>query len=68
MKNDFEAILRKHGIYGQDVENILDAVSDMLLLMAEETKKKDPYSINTIGNYEKAAYEVSYLTNEAADW
>lgn len=68
MRNNFEVILRKHDIYGQDIETILAAVSDMLFLVAEETKKNEPYAINTIVSLEKAAYEVSYLINELEDW
>lgn len=48
MRNNFEVLLRKHDIYGQDIETILAAVSDMLFLVAEETKKNEPYAINTI--------------------
>ena len=48
MRNNFEVILWKHDIYGQDIETILAAVSDMLFLVAEETKKNEPYAINTI--------------------
>ena len=40
----------------------------MLFLVAEETKKNEPYAINTIVSLEKAAYEVSYLINELEDW
>ena len=68
MRNNFEVILRKHDIYGQDIETILAAVSDMLFLVAEETKKNEPYAINTIVSLEKAAYEGSYLINELEDW
>ena len=68
MRNNFEVILRKHDIYGQDIETILAAVSDMLFLVAEETKKNEQYAINTIVSLEKAAYEVSYLINELEDW
>ena len=57
MRNDFEVILRKHDVYGQDVENILVAVSDKLFLVAKETKKNEPYAINTIESLEKVAYE-----------
>ena len=67
MREKFEKILKDHNIYGEDVENILEAVSDMLLLVAKETKENEPYATNTIEALEKGAYEISYLINELED-
>lgn len=64
MKEKFEAILNEHGIYGEDVEEILYAVHDMLLLVADETKEKEPYATNSIDRIEKAAYEVFNLASD----
>ena len=63
MKEKFESILYEHGIYGEDVEEILYAVQDMLEYAADETKKKEPYARNSIDRLEKAAYEVFSLAN-----
>ena len=63
MKEKFESILNEHGIYGEDVEEILYAVQDMLEYAADETKKKEPYARNYIDRLEKAAYEVFSLAN-----
>ena len=63
MKEKFEQILNEHGIYGEDVHEILYAVNDMLLLVADKIKKEEPYATNTIERIEKAAYEVFDLVN-----
>ena len=64
MREKFEKILNDHGISGEDIEEILYSVSDMLKLVAEETKANEPYAINSIDRLEKAAYEVSNLATE----
>jgi len=64
MREKFEEILKEHNIYGEDIEEILYAVSDMLEYMADETKEKEPYAVNTIDRMEKAAYEVRSLVND----
>lgn len=64
MREKFEAILKEHGIYGEDPEEILYAVHDMLLLVADETKEKEPYAVNSIDRLEKAAYEVFDLATD----
>ena len=64
MREKFEKILNDHDISGEDIEEILYSVSDMLKLVAEETKANEPYAINSIDRLEKAAYEVSNLATE----
>lgn len=64
MKEKFENILEKHGIYGEDIEEILYAVSDMLDYVADKTKEEEPYATNAIERLEKAAYEIYNLANE----
>lgn len=64
MREKFEEILKEHNIYGEDIEEILYSVSDMLEYMADETKEKEPYAVNTIDRMEKAAYEVRSLVND----
>ena len=63
MREELNSILEEHGIYGEDVEAVLTAVSDMLDFVADKIKKEEPYAINTIKDIEKAAYEVFSLTN-----
>lgn len=64
MKDEFKKILEEHRIYFEDVEEILFAVSDMLNLVADKTKKEEPYAVNTIKHLESSAYEVFSLAND----
>ena len=64
LKEKFESILKEHGIYGEDVEDILYAVHDMLVCVDDDTKKKEPYDKNSVDRLEKAAYEVFSLAND----
>ena len=61
MKDKFQEILNNHGIYGEDVDNVLNAVHDMLILMADKTKAEYPYATNSIKKLEDSAYEVFNL-------
>lgn len=63
MREKFNQILEKHGIY-EDVEEILYAVSDMLEFVAEETRKNEPYATNSIERAKTAAHEVWSLSND----
>lgn len=60
-REKFESILEDHGIYGEDVEQILSAVHDMLVFVADEIQKEEPYATKTIEKYNSAAYEVFSL-------
>lgn len=64
MREKFEKILNEHGIYGEDPEDILYAVHDMLEFVANETREKEPYATNSIDRLEKAAYEVFNLASD----
>lgn len=64
MKEKFESILKEHGIYGEDVEEILYAVNEMLTYAADSMKEKYPFARNSIDRLEKAAYEVFSLAND----
>lgn len=64
MREKFEEILEKHSIYGEDVEEILYAVHDMLTLVADETKENEPYAVVSIRNLETAACEVFSLVGD----
>ena len=64
MREKFESILEKHGIYGEDPEEILYAVQDMFECVIDEIKEKEPYAVVTIRNLENAAYEVFSLAGD----
>ena len=61
MKEKFESILNEHGIYGEDVEQVLYAVHDMLAFMADKTYEEEPNAHETIKRYNATAYEVFCL-------
>jgi hypothetical protein len=63
MREKFEEILKEHGIYGEDVEEILYAVQDMMETVIAETEEKEPYATNSIKRMEMASYEIFCLTN-----
>lgn len=62
MREKFDEILKRHGIYGEDVEEILHSVQDILEYVAEETRKNEPYATNSINHLEIAAREVFELS------
>ena len=55
-------ILKEHGIYDEEVEEILRAVSDMLNDEADRLEVKEPYAFSSINGARKAAEEVLSLT------
>ena len=63
MREKFEEILKEHGIYGEDVEEILYAVQDMIEAVIADTKENEPYATNSIKRMEMASYEIFYLTH-----
>ena len=63
MEDKFKQILEDHGIYGEDVTEVLYAVCDIFEYMANETKKNEPYAIKAIDRYETVSKEISMLIN-----
>lgn len=61
MREKFIAILKDHGIYGEDIEEILCAVSDMLTFAAKENES---YATDSIDCLETAAYAVWNLITD----
>ena len=65
MREKFEEVLKYHGLYGEDPADIFNAVHDMLIVLANDLKEKEPYAVNTIDRLKTTALEVfdacSYL-------
>lgn len=61
MKEKFEKILKENGIYGEEPENVLYAVYEMVIFMADKIKEEEPYATNAIKRLEDTAYEVYSL-------
>ena len=58
MREKFEEVLKYHGLYGENPEDIVNAVHDMLMVLVNELKEKEPYAVNTINRLEVTALEV----------
>ena len=63
MKEKFKTILEEHGVYGEDVEEVLYAVREMMECATEKLKETEPYATVTIREMETSAYHVTELTN-----
>ena len=53
----FNELKKRYFIY-DDVEAILDFVSELQYMVARETESKEPYAVNTIKKLDDAAHEV----------
>lgn len=67
LRDKFNKILENHGIFCEDAEEILLAVSDMLNCAADDTEEKYPYATRTIADLEKAAHEVFEISCQLDD-
>ena len=61
-REKFLEILKEHGIYDDDLEEILRAVADMLNDEADKLEHEEPYAIASIKGARKAAEEVISLS------
>lgn len=57
----FLEILKEHGIYDDDVEEIIYAMVDMLHYIADKTEAEEPYAYKCVDRLNKAAEEVRSL-------
>lgn len=54
---EFNKLKKKYCIY-DDIDNVLDFVSELLYRRAREIEKEEPYATRTIDFLDKAAHEV----------
>ena len=54
---EFNELKKKYGIY-DDIDDVLDFVSELLNQRAREIEKKEPYATRTVDELDKAAHEV----------
>lgn len=66
-RDKFLEILKEHGIYDDDVEEIIYAMEDMLHYVASKTEAEEPYAYKYIDRVNKAAEEVRSLIWELED-
>lgn len=58
MKEKLNQIMKDHGIFGEEVETILEVVQDMLTCAADDLKENSPQAIKSIDDLEKAARTI----------
>lgn len=54
---EFNELRKEYSIY-DDIDNIIDFVSELLNKRARELEKEAPYATRVIDSLDKAAYEV----------
>ena len=59
---EFDELKEKYLIY-DDIDDVLDFVSELLHRRAREIEKSEPYATHTVEFLDKAAYEVWDLIN-----
>ena len=63
---EFKELRKQYGIY-DDIDDILDFVSELLHRRAREIEKDEPYAQKTIEFLDKAAYEVWDMINYVSE-
>lgn len=58
MKEKLNQIMKDHGIFGEEVETILEVVQDMLTCAADDLKENNPEAVNSIDELEQAARTI----------
>ena len=66
-RDKFLEILKEHGIYDDDIEEIIYAVEDMLHYIADKMEAEEPHATACINRTNKAAEEVHSLVWELED-
>lgn len=54
---EFNELKKEYNIH-DDIDNVLDFVSELLNKRARELEKEEPYAMRAIDSLDKAAYEV----------
>ncbi len=55
--NELKELRKKYCIY-DDMDDVLDFVSELLHRRAKEIEKNEPYAVRTINDLDNAAHEV----------
>lgn len=58
MKEKLNQIMKDHGIFGEEVETILEVVQDMLTYVADDLKENNPQAVRSIDDLEKATRTI----------
>ena len=70
-KSELKQVMQEHCILECEVEDVIEFVEDLLYMCAKDIEKNEPYAINTIKEYKKAAdvvYDlIDYVTECMAE-
>lgn len=56
--------MNEHELYGDDPEEVISAVYDLICYKSDKMKEEYPYAVTEIAELEKAAYRIFELLNE----
>ena len=65
-RKQLEEIMERNDFFQSEIESAINFIEDMLLELAKETEKNEPYATNSIQRMRDAAREVRDL--EEAIW
>ena len=65
-RKQLEEIMERNDFFQSEIESAINFIEDMLLELAKETEKNEPYATNSIQRMRDAAREARYL--EEAIW
>ena len=60
-RKQLEEIMERNDFFESEIESAINFIEDMLLELAKETEKNEPYAINSIQIMRDAAREVRDL-------
>ena len=60
-RKQLEKIMERNDFYESEIESAINFIEDMLLELAKETEKNEPYATNSIQRMRDAAREVRDL-------
>lgn len=60
-RKQLEKIMERNDFYESEIESAINFIEDMLLELAKETEKNEPYATNSIQRMRNAAREVRAL-------
>lgn len=60
-RKQLEEIMERNDFFESEIESAINFIEDMLLELAKETEKNEPYATNSIQRMRNAAREVRAL-------
>ena len=63
-KIKLEQIMERNDFFQSEIESAINFIEDILLELADETERDEPYAINSIARYREAARVVRELDED----